>query len=706
MLCCGSEPSDEFFCKVVLLDDTTLPYRNNINFKITSQALDVFNEVCEHIDLVEKDYFGLRYRNKNNETHWIDLYKSFKEQSDFINHAQKPYCFYFCVKFYVSDPSRLKEEITRYQFFLQMKKDILEGKLPCSFKKATELGALALQSELGDYEREKRTPGYSSEFRLIPNQNEEFENEIESLHKRSRKMVPAEAEYRYLKQCKHLEMYGLDMYDVMDPIGSEYIFGMSARGIEMFRNQRKVRSYLWIQIKSIDFKNTQIRLCVNSKNTELSFTYNTSSRAYCKSLWKSAIEHHAFFRLPQNNVNTSTNISLTSNRFRFSGRTESEIFQSQTDRDEPIVVRTSSKRYPSRSSRSDVTFNTQNTESPKNNKAIESNGTPRQAMSEIINNSNGAAPQGMFSSKGKLSAAYVTPKSERRERNRQLHSLSDTENRHRRHRRGKSSGDDSDSPSKRRIRARNRQNGSGSENERSRRRKNRSNYYTDTEMMGKAGNWSDVNQNTHYNHRKHTNTDGAGTDIMFPDSRSAQSKQRRIRRKNNRLSQEDVMAQKQLWQHISKEPKEATEYTEQELMNIPYTNIQTEGNPLPIKLRKHSRGNQQSSRRTSRNSNTMGNNSTVQYDDNMVSPLSVTTTVQRDHVTIGKDGSSSHHRRKYKDGGWDRKYARNSHERHTRNKDNDSALSKRSTKNHSRTYSSNNGDKSVNLNHSLASTQV
>ena len=43
------------------------------------------------------------------------------------------------------EPSNLHEEITRYQFFLQLKRDIIRGILPGSYETMVELGAQALQ---------------------------------------------------------------------------------------------------------------------------------------------------------------------------------------------------------------------------------------------------------------------------------------------------------------------------------------------------------------------------------------------------------------------------------------------------------------------------------------------------------------------------------------------------------------------------------
>ena len=60
----------------------------------------------------------------------------------------EPIIFSFRVKFYPPDPLRLKEEITRYQIYQQLKRDLLHGRLYCSPGEASLLAACIVQSEL------------------------------------------------------------------------------------------------------------------------------------------------------------------------------------------------------------------------------------------------------------------------------------------------------------------------------------------------------------------------------------------------------------------------------------------------------------------------------------------------------------------------------------------------------------------------------
>ncbi len=100
-------------CKVLLLDgnDLTLYMRKK------SIGEELFSRVCDHIGLyVESDYFGLQYTDTNSQSHWLDNTKEIRKQVK----IGPPYSFRLKVKFYCSDPNTLRDEFTRYLFFLQV----------------------------------------------------------------------------------------------------------------------------------------------------------------------------------------------------------------------------------------------------------------------------------------------------------------------------------------------------------------------------------------------------------------------------------------------------------------------------------------------------------------------------------------------------------------------------------------------------------
>lgn len=194
------------------------------------------------MNLLEKDYFGLIYEDKHDPRNWLDLdrriNKFMKSKYSFyclhIFHTTAPspassrtafFCpatesiwfskfysfiysrlqiaviflvlivdffflslaepwkFNFEVKFYPPDPAQLQEDITRYQLCLQIRNDIITGRLPCSFVTHALLGSYLVQSEVGDYDAEEHGRTYLKDFKFAPNQSAELVDKVMDLHK-------------------------------------------------------------------------------------------------------------------------------------------------------------------------------------------------------------------------------------------------------------------------------------------------------------------------------------------------------------------------------------------------------------------------------------------------------------------------------------------------------------------------------------------
>ncbi|XP_045481866.1 band 4.1-like protein 4 isoform X4 [Harmonia axyridis] len=275
-------------CKILLLDGQE--FFQEVQDSCTGQV--ILDAVFNHINLIETHYFGLRYLDTFGQTHWLDPAKKLRKQL----RSADPYTLYFGVKFYAVDPCKLLEEITRYQFFLQVKQDILQGRLPVSTELSAELGAYVLQSELGDYDPRVHLPGYVSEFKFVSNQSLELETRIYELHKTLVGQLPSTAEYNYLDRVKWLEMYGVDLHPVLGEDSVEYFLGLTPSGIIVLRNKITVGNYYWPRITKIYFKGRYFMLKVTDKNNdESTYGFETPSKLGCKHLWKCCVEHHSFF---------------------------------------------------------------------------------------------------------------------------------------------------------------------------------------------------------------------------------------------------------------------------------------------------------------------------------------------------------------------------------------------------------------------------
>uniref|UniRef100_A0A3Q3MFN8 Erythrocyte membrane protein band 4.1 like 2 n=1 Tax=Mastacembelus armatus TaxID=205130 RepID=A0A3Q3MFN8_9TELE len=328
-------------CHVTLLDGTD--FSCEVEKRAKGQYL--FFKVCEHLNLLEKDYFGLTYKDSHDQKCWLDPTKEIKRQIRSNN-----WQFAFNVKFYPPDPSLLTEDITRYLLCLQLREDVASGRLPCSFVTHALLGSYTLQAEFGDYEPDQPRPlDYINQLTFAPSQNKEMEEKILELHKSHRGMTPAQADAQFLENAKKLSMYGVDLHHAKDSEGVDIMLGVCANGLLVYKDRLRINRFAWPKILKISYKRNNFYIKIRPgemEQFESTVGFKLQNHRSAKRLWKVCVENHSFFRLNAPEPPTKARFLTLGSKFRYSGRTQAQtrLASSLIDRPAPSFERTSSKR--------------------------------------------------------------------------------------------------------------------------------------------------------------------------------------------------------------------------------------------------------------------------------------------------------------------------------------------------------------------------
>uniref|UniRef100_A0AAQ4R4N8 Protein 4.1 n=1 Tax=Gasterosteus aculeatus aculeatus TaxID=481459 RepID=A0AAQ4R4N8_GASAC len=310
-----------------------------------AKGQELFMKVCDHLNLLEKDYYGLVTSELATMKTWMDLTKEIRRQVQGTN-----YNFTFNVKFYPPDPAQLSEDITRYYLCLQLRKDILQGRLPCSFVTLSLLGSYALQSELGEYDPEVHGTEYAKDMKMAQGQTKELEDKMMELHRTYRSMSPAQADLMFLENAKKLSMYGVDLHQAKDLDGVDIMLGVCSNGLMVYKDKLRINRFPWPKVLKVSYKRSSFFIKIRPSEVEhyeSAIGFKLPNYKAAKKLWKVCVEHHTFFRLTSTEMATTPRKFLAlGSKFRYSGRTQAQTRQASSliDRPAPLFQRSSSKR--------------------------------------------------------------------------------------------------------------------------------------------------------------------------------------------------------------------------------------------------------------------------------------------------------------------------------------------------------------------------
>ncbi|XP_059870919.1 FERM domain-containing protein 3 isoform X2 [Delphinus delphis] len=330
--------SQEMKCTIRLLDDSEI----SCHIQRETKGQFLIDHICNYYSLLEKDYFGIRFVDPEKQRHWLEPNKSISKQMK----SHPPYTMCFRVKFYPHEPLKIKEELTRYLLYLQVKRDIFHGRLLCSFSDAAYLGACIVQAELGDYDPDEHPENYISEFEIFPKQSQKLERKIVEIHKNElRGQSPPVAEFNLLLRAHTLETYGVDPHPCKDSTGTTTFLGFTAAGFVVFQGNKRIHLIKWSDVCKLKFEGKTFYVIGTQKEKKAMLAFHTSTPAACKHLWKCGVENQAFYKYAKSSqikTVSSSKIFFKGSRFRYSGKVAKEVVEasSKIQREPPEVHRT------------------------------------------------------------------------------------------------------------------------------------------------------------------------------------------------------------------------------------------------------------------------------------------------------------------------------------------------------------------------------
>jgi len=335
-------------CVVNMLDDSKL----ELAVEKKSTGSDILQRIADEINLLEYEYFGLLFYDTAGHKVWVSPEKKVSSQ------IKNAWVVYFRVKFYPPEPSQLSEDITRYQLCLQVRRDIVDNKLPCSFVTHALLGSYLVQSEVGDFDtREHTSPAYLDAFAFAPSPAPpELPEKVMELHRTHRGQTPAEAELLYLENAKKLAMYGVSLHEARDQDSVDILLGVCASGLLVYRDRLRINRFAWPKILKLSYKRHFFYVKIRPaeyERVESTIGFRLAHHKGAKRLWKTCVEHHTFFRLtePVGGRSGRGLLPTLGSRFRYSGRTQHQSRRraQQSQRRGQDFSRSLSRRLSSRS---------------------------------------------------------------------------------------------------------------------------------------------------------------------------------------------------------------------------------------------------------------------------------------------------------------------------------------------------------------------
>ncbi|XP_056659171.1 tyrosine-protein phosphatase non-receptor type 13 isoform X10 [Monodelphis domestica] len=285
--------------------------RLELTCDIKTLCKDVFDLVVAHIGLVEHHLFALATL-KDNEYFFVDpdlkltkvAPEGWKEEPKKKNKTTVNFTLFLRIKFFLDDVSLIQHTLTCHQYYLQLRKDILEERMHCDDETSLLLASLALQAEYGDYQPEVHGMSYFRLEHYLPARVTErmdlsyVKEELPKLHNTYVGASEKETEIEFLKVCQRLTEYGVHFHRVHPEKKSQtgILLGICSKGVLVFEVHNGIRTLVlrfpWRETRKISFSKKKITL--QNTSDEIKHTFQTSNGKVCQYLLHLCSCQHKF----------------------------------------------------------------------------------------------------------------------------------------------------------------------------------------------------------------------------------------------------------------------------------------------------------------------------------------------------------------------------------------------------------------------------
>ena len=308
-------------CRVLLLDGQYHTFAVDKKAK----AFVAINEVFRHLDLKgaqEKEFFSIYYIDTSGCRFFLDPFKQIRRQLPNAS-SRTTWDVYFGVQFYATELRLLADEITVYQYVLQICRDIKEKRIKADHTTKLELVSLLVQANCGDYDPEEHTPGYVDPYiDMIYNPSDipiGLSNSVSEEHKRKTGLKPNRAYDDFFTKAKGIYRFGQQVFPVQDHHGQSGEIGAALEGLYFHKDGKQFMNIPWQDVITIGYHNKKIRIRYHPKgSSDKEMLYLYCSWPNAKLVWWRCVEQHNFFRL-------SIPTPLVRSRYSFNRNSRSKL---------------------------------------------------------------------------------------------------------------------------------------------------------------------------------------------------------------------------------------------------------------------------------------------------------------------------------------------------------------------------------------------